>query len=80
VTDRSAYIEEIRVRALRLMQDRKWQVADLARGVAYKERTVLRFIAGEPAYQTSSIAAALAAVHRDLDDGMNCPHCGRPIT
>ena len=75
----AAYVEEVRVRALRLMEANMWKAADVARPTPYKRRTIERFLAGDHDYQTASIAAAVARAHGELDAGLHCPLCGRMI-
>lgn len=87
MTTRADYVEEVRIRALRLMQDRRWQTISLAAGVhhpdgaPYSVRAVRDFLAGAPDFQTVHLAYAVARAHPEIADGLACPYCGRsPIT
>lgn len=83
MTPRAAYVEEVRVRALRLMEDRKWQASELAAGVLkadgskYSDRAVQAFVAGEAEFQTTALAHAVSRAHREIGGTMPCPYCGR---
>lgn len=83
MTTRAAYVEEVRVRALRLMEDRRWQAMDIAAGALrpdgsnYSVRAVRDFLTGHPDFQTVNIAYAVACAHREIADGLACPYCGQ---
>lgn len=78
--DDSQYVEEIRIRALRMMGDRRLQAADVAKGTHYSTRSVRDFLSGAAEFQTFSIARAVAAAHPGLGSDLPCPCCGRRMT
>ena len=50
-----------------------------ARFHRYSERTVMRFLNGEPTYQTVAIAHQALRVFPEAGEGLDCPSCGHHI-
>ena len=73
----SSFSDTIRERMLNIYQTDNLRYEAIARKAGLSPSTVCRFLTRNPAYQTDTIAQAIARAFPQAAGGLICPSCGK---